>query len=103
MTKVCFACGRRLGRNPKLVTCIDEQDVFVGTECGKLVEQSKEAGYQPPKGGPRLYDLRYDPKGKLTPAELGRRMDAARSGVPVWGGAKGTFEVALHDDTLPPS
>lgn len=72
--RTCYACGKRLGKRPKLVTCADEQDVFVGSECGKLIEQAKAVGWQPPKGGPRLYDLRYDPKGK---ADIQARCAAA--------------------------
>lgn len=73
----CFVCGRRLGRNPLLVTCADEQDVFVGSECAKLIERAGAAGYQPPDGGPRLYVLAHDPKGCPT-FDVGARLDAAR-------------------------
>lgn len=52
----CFACNRKLGKNPKLVDTRDGQTVFVGRECFKLIRQSGVLkGYQPPKGGPRLY------------------------------------------------
>lgn len=51
----CFACGRILGRNPALVDTRDGQTVFVGTECFKKVQAAGEDGYQPPKGGPRLW------------------------------------------------
>lgn len=79
MPRECFACGRKLGRNPKLVTCEDEQDVFVGTECGKEIERAGALGWLPPKGGPRLYDLRHDPKGvNLSPSFIGARADAAK-------------------------
>ena len=60
---VCFACGRRLGRNPGVVTCPDAQDVYVGRECFKLVAAGGVDGYQPPRGGPRLFLLQFDPKG----------------------------------------
>lgn len=53
----CYACDRKLGRRPRLVDTRDAQTVFVGTECFKLIEEAGEAGYQPPKGGPRLYLL----------------------------------------------
>ncbi len=52
---ICFACDRKLGRNPALVDTRDGQTVFVGSECFKLVKVAGEAGYQPPKGGPRLW------------------------------------------------
>lgn len=51
----CFACGRKLGRKPVLVDTRDAQLVYVGRECYKLVRAAGNAGYQPPKGGPRLY------------------------------------------------
>jgi hypothetical protein len=50
--KKCYACGRKLGKNPHIAICEDEQDVFVGSECYKLIGPN---GYQPPLGGPRLY------------------------------------------------
>lgn len=58
----CFACGRKLGKKPALVTCADEQDIFVGSECFKLIKAAGSAGYQP-VDGPRLYTLENDPKG----------------------------------------
>lgn len=75
--RVCFACGRKLGRNPALVTCADEQDVFVGTECARLVMKGGAEGWQPPKGGPRLFALKHDPKGAPTFKEIGVRLDRA--------------------------
>ena len=56
----CFACDRKLGRNPKLVDTRDDQTVYVGTECYKLVMAAGEKGYQPPAGGPRLYPLKTE-------------------------------------------
>jgi hypothetical protein len=52
----CFACGRKLGRNPDLVDTRDGQTVFVGREWFKLIQAAGETGYQP-KGGPRLWLL----------------------------------------------
>jgi hypothetical protein len=68
---VCFACGRALGRHPKRVDTRDAQTVFVGRECYRLIAASGPAGYQPPRGGPRLYLL---PDGGCTdsPACAGR-------------------------------
>ena len=51
----CFACGRRLGDNPRRVDTRDAQTVFVGRECFKLVVAAGRDGYQPPLGGPRLW------------------------------------------------
>lgn len=59
----CFACNRRLGRHPHLVTCEDEQDVLVGRECFKLIAAAGARGYQQ-QVGPRLFLLEFDPKGK---------------------------------------
>jgi len=53
----CFACGRRLGRYPTLVDTRDDQRVFVGRECAIEIERAGEAGWQPPKGGPRLWPI----------------------------------------------
>ena len=63
-TNRCYACNRKLGKSPKLVTCEDEQDVYVGSECYKYIVVGAAQGYQPPLGGPRLYLFEYDPKGK---------------------------------------
>lgn len=57
MKERCFACDRILGRNPYPVDTRDDQFVFVGSECYKLIKAAREAGYQPPKGGPRLYTI----------------------------------------------
>lgn len=54
----CFACGRQLGKTPHRVDTRDDQTVFVGRECYKLIERAGETGYQPPRGGPRLYLLK---------------------------------------------
>lgn len=71
----CFACDRMLGHNPHLVDTRDAQTVFVGSECFKLIKAAGNKGWQPPKGGPRLYLL---PKG-LTQAEIDTRHKRARS------------------------
>lgn len=60
----CFSCGKKLGKKPATVTCEDEQDVRVGSECFKLIQAAGIVGYQPPKGGPKLFLLEFDPKGK---------------------------------------
>jgi len=57
----CYACNRKLGKTPHLVTCCDEQTVYVGRECYKLIVAGGKQGYQPPLGGPRLYLLECKP------------------------------------------
>ena len=57
MRNKCFACGRKLGTAPKLVDTRDGQMVYVGSECGKEIDRAGYVGYQPPKGGPRLYPI----------------------------------------------
>jgi hypothetical protein len=59
----CFACDRRLGRNPYRAVTADKQIVFVGSECYKNIKD--ESGYQPPKGGPKLYAGVFSPSGEL--------------------------------------
>lgn len=54
----CFACGRKLGKSPKLADTRDDQKVFVGSECFKMIQKAGESGYQPPGGGPRLYEVK---------------------------------------------
>jgi hypothetical protein len=56
-TRKCFACGRKLGSNPYPVDTRDDQWVYVGSECYKLIMRAGLEGYQPPLGGPRLYVL----------------------------------------------
>ena len=50
----CFACDKPTSK-PKIVRCIDEQTVLVGSDCFKRIEASGSLGYQPPLGGPKLY------------------------------------------------
>lgn len=52
----CFACGRRLGK-AKLVDTRDGQAVYVGPECYERVLAAGDKGYQPARGGPRLWQL----------------------------------------------
>lgn len=57
-TVKCFACDRPIKDDGGyLVGCADEQDVAVGHECFRKIIDAGEQGYQPPKGGPRLYRL----------------------------------------------
>lgn len=59
----CFACGKILPKTRRLVTCADEQDVYVGPDCYAHILAAGAAGFQPRRGGPRLYTLEHDPKG----------------------------------------
>lgn len=53
----CYACGKLLGTRPRLVDTREDQTVYVGPECFKRIVTAGDCGYQPPKGGPRLYLL----------------------------------------------
>ena len=53
----CFACGKKLGKNPILVDTRDAQHVYVGRDCARNVAQAGDTGWQPPRGGPRLYPM----------------------------------------------
>ena len=58
MEDKCFACGRRgktIKARGRLVDTRDGQLVFVGPECLKHVKNAGDVGYQPRKGGPRLW------------------------------------------------
>lgn len=53
----CFACGRPIttDRGMHLVDTRDGQLAFVGGDCFAKVRAAGADGYQPPKGGPRLW------------------------------------------------
>jgi hypothetical protein len=53
----CFACGKPLTSTKRLVDTRDDQRVYVGPDCFAKVVKAAEVGYQPPKGGPRLWVL----------------------------------------------
>ena len=61
--KICFCCGKTLHMMCALtrVTCADDQTVLVGNECLKHIKKAKFEGYQPPKGGPKLYLMQFKP------------------------------------------
>ncbi len=48
---------KTLKKGRYLVACIDEQTVFVGTDCFSIVRKGGWDGYQPPRGGPRLFTI----------------------------------------------
>jgi len=59
----CFACGKPIRKaEPYMVQTIDGQKPFVGPECAKKVVDFGDFGYDPPKGGPRLYHMMAQPK-----------------------------------------
>ncbi len=51
----CYACDK-LGAS-YLVACIDDQTVFVGADCFRKIKKAGAIGYQPQKGGPRLFTI----------------------------------------------
>lgn len=51
----CFACDRPVRQSPCEAVTIDGQTVRLGLDCFARVKASRETGYQPPGGGPRLY------------------------------------------------
>ncbi|WP_187084021.1 hypothetical protein [Ramlibacter albus] len=54
----CFACDRVIrDRNPLRADTRDAQLVFVGSDCYRKIVNADDDGYQPPKGGPRLFAL----------------------------------------------
>lgn len=67
----CFACGRKMIR-PETVFLEDKRsdglqyDVYVGTECFKHVRAASPSGYQPPRGGPKLYFFSEDARAALS-------------------------------------
>jgi hypothetical protein len=53
----CFACDKKLkAGKEKMVETSDGQTVYVGSECYRRIKVTGPKGYQPPKGGPRLFD-----------------------------------------------
>lgn len=55
----CYACGRPLRGRGRLVGCKDDQAVYVGSDCFRMIRNAGTEGYQPPRGGPRLYLLEF--------------------------------------------
>lgn len=58
MSDRCFACDKPLLTPAILADTRDAQVVHVGPDCAKKIAKAGDAGYQPPKGGPRLYPIR---------------------------------------------
>lgn len=55
--KKCFACNKKLGKNPYLVDTRDDQLVNVGTECHKKILKVGDNGYKPKESYVKLYPL----------------------------------------------
>ncbi len=53
----CFACGKKLteDHHHHIVDTRDDQMVIVGSSCYENIKKSGEDGYQPPRGGPKLW------------------------------------------------
>lgn len=52
----CFACDKvTRGDVRRVVTEDNAQHPYVGPDCYRKVKAAGEIGYQPPKGGPRLF------------------------------------------------
>ena len=56
----CFACDRAIKTEEAAVLADtrDDQLVYIGRDCFAHVKAGGDAGWQPPKGGPRLYTIR---------------------------------------------
>lgn len=54
----CYACGKPIKHAGYPVDTLDEQVVDVGPECFRKIKAAGAAGYQPPLGGPRLFNER---------------------------------------------
>lgn len=73
----CYACGKAFRKNtfgrivfhPEVLT-IDGQRQVVGYDCFKKVQEAREAGFQPPTGGPRLYVDLFAPPDVLKAAGI---------------------------------
>lgn len=53
----CYACDRTAKTAGAVVYTADDggQRQFVGPDCYQQIQAAGSAGFQPPKGGPRLY------------------------------------------------
>lgn len=61
MEHKCFACEKPLKEGGFIAWTRDGQQVEVGSECNKRINGMQQHGYQPPKGGPRLYNVMLNP------------------------------------------
>ncbi len=57
MTIKCFACDRVLkNETHRIIETVDGDFFYLGPDCYRKIVAAGEAGWQAPKGGPRLYD-----------------------------------------------
>jgi hypothetical protein len=68
----CFACDRSMkGREPYLARVKGETTVvYVGHDCFAHIHKGGRQGYQPPSGGPRLFDSDVSIEQEEQPCEL---------------------------------
>ena len=67
----CYACGKRTrGTRPAMLTvCLiddDGQRVPIGPDCYRHTRNARALGYQPPRGGPRLFYSESDRESYLS-------------------------------------
>lgn len=60
----------RTGRRARKAITSDGQVVFVGYDCAKRIAEAEVEGYQPPRGGPRLWIDHYAPQEALDAAGI---------------------------------
>ena len=60
ISEKCFACGATL-KVWRMAFTIDGQSVFIGSSCAKKTARSGAVGWQPDRGGPRLFTSRVPP------------------------------------------
>lgn len=96
MKEKCFACDRRLGNKPMTVATSDGQRVLVGSDCLRRIVDAGADGYQPPKGGPKLFALMHAPAPtKATPAP--RPYSGQCTRVRRWFVRKGTLNMTTGE------
>src|SRR5262245_3042190 len=74
----CYVCDRPVRRNgfgvvgvgKKTVLTVDGERQFVGPDCYRRIVDAGPSGYQPPLGGPRLYDEYSAPPETLAAAGI---------------------------------
>lgn len=55
----CYCCGKKTA-NPYQAFCEDDngQEQLVGRDCYKQIKAANSEGWQPPRGGPRMFSSR---------------------------------------------
>jgi hypothetical protein len=54
----CFVCDKPMRSTHRVVTEDGAQHPFVGPECYRHIRKCGDSGYQPSRGGPRLFAIR---------------------------------------------